>query len=475
MSTPSSKKVFPVTDTSCLRLLRYLMDCFHEGHVKPIHIAQVTSASATQEACRYMQQGKHIGKIVLQLRNDAGKLEVGEVSPVKKGGARLDSTASYLIVGGLGGLGRAISVWMVQSGARNLIFLSRSAGKGSRDQDFVKELESMACSVELVQGDVTNIDDVGRAMDNARAPLRGIIQMSMVLRDQPFDEMSFEDWNAANLPKTNGTLHLHQAALSRKINLDLFVLFSSLSGFVGQPGQANYASANTFLDAFAQYRESLGLPCTTIALGAMEGIGYLSEHQDLLRKMQGTGWRAVQEAELLEGLQAAIMPHSQDCFSERGTASFMSKRCLLLGLSPTIPLSSPDSNTRLRRDVRMAVFHNFGSKASKMGSGDDEMRSFLKSAKADPSVLQTEASVHFLAGAIGKKLFSLLLKSDEEVVNIKMNTADIGLDSLIAGELRSWWKATLGHEVSVLELLNAGPLEALGKLASERLFTMYDK
>ncbi|KAL4860998.1 hypothetical protein BDV12DRAFT_191373 [Aspergillus spectabilis] len=152
----------------------------------------------------------------------------------------------------------------------------------------------MGCSVQLVQGDMTNPDD-------------GVIQMSMVLRDQMFDGMSLEDWHAVLQPKVQGTWNLHEATLSRNVNLDLLVLFSSLSGIVGQTGQANYAAANTFLDSFAQFRNNLGLACTTMDLGAMDGVGYLSENQDLLRKMQGTGWRVVQEGELLEGLELAMI------------------------------------------------------------------------------------------------------------------------------------------------------------------------
>lgn len=72
--------------------------------------------------------------------------------------------------------------------------------------------------------------------------------MSMVLRDENFESMTFDDWRTASAPKVQGTWNLHNATL--KADLDFFLLFRSLSGSVGQPGQANYASANTFLDAF---------------------------------------------------------------------------------------------------------------------------------------------------------------------------------------------------------------------------------
>ncbi|KAL4931040.1 beta-ketoacyl reductase [Aspergillus undulatus] len=255
-------------------------------------------------------------------------------------------------------------------------------------------------------------NDVARAVEGTRAPLKGIIQMSMVLRDQMFHGMSLEDWHAVLRPKVQGTWNLHAATLARNINLDLFILFSSLSGIVGQTSQANYAAANTFLDSFAQYRNQLGLACTAIDLGAMDGVGYLSENQDLLRKMQGTGWRVVQEGELLEGLELAMM----------GSSPSSKDHAFLLGISPTVPLSSPDSDVRLRRDMRMAVHHNVGSRNSKAGSANDGLRAFLKSVQSNPNVLNAPDSVTFLATEIGKKLYSLLLKSEDEAVRTMEKT-----------------------------------------------------
>ncbi|KAJ4270076.1 hypothetical protein NW762_001749 [Fusarium torreyae] len=155
---------------------------------------------------------------------------------------------------------------MVERGARNPTYLSHSASSGSHDDQFKREIESMGCSIQMVRRDVTNADDVARAIGGVVAPLKGIIQMSMVLRDCMSRDMTFQD-----------------ASLAAKCQLDFFLLFSSMSGILGQVGQANYASANTFLDAFARYRAGMGLPCTSLDLGAMEeSVGYLVENQDLL-------------------------------------------------------------------------------------------------------------------------------------------------------------------------------------------------
>lgn len=453
-------------------LLRFTMDCFAQGHFKPIRVDRVFSAPAVLEAFRYMQQGKHIGKIVIEIRNAAGSLLVKDVDANKKTSAGLHAAASYLLIGGLGGLGRSISVWMAQKGARNFTFLSRSAGSGAHDAYFVRELESMGCTVQLVRGDVANLDDVSRAVNGTVAPLKGIVQMSMVLRDQMFDGMSIEDWNAATRPKVQGTWNLHKAT-SNGIELDFFLLFSSLSGIVGQIGQANYASANTFLDAFVQYRTSMNLPCTAIDLGAMEGVGYLSENQELLKKMQGTGWSVVQETELLAALPLAMMSPSARSQRVRRTQDTTAGDAFLLGLAPTIPLSSPGSSARLKRDVRIAVYHNISAGVGKAGTATDGLRAFLATVKKDPTILRAEETLELLAMEIAKKLCSLVLAADTEV-DISMNTADLGLDSLVAVEMRAWWKLTFGFDISTLDMLSSGTVEALGRRAVEGLIAQFD-
>jgi NAD(P)-dependent dehydrogenase (short-subunit alcohol dehydrogenase family) len=156
---------------------------------------------------------------VLEILDVTGKVLVRDIDATKRTKVELDGSASYLLVGGLGVLGRSMSVWMVQHGARNLTFLSGSAGSGKHNADFVREIQSMGCLVRLVRGDVTDAEDVAGAIDGTLAPLKGIIQMSMVLRAQMFDGMGIEDWNAVTRPKVQGTWNLHNIASSRGLNL----------------------------------------------------------------------------------------------------------------------------------------------------------------------------------------------------------------------------------------------------------------
>ena len=384
-----------------------------------------------------------------------------------------NGSASYLMVGGLGGLGRAISTWMVDHGARELLYLSRSAGVGSKDDAFVSELQSMGCDVKLVCGDVSKLDDVTRAVAAATRPLKGVIQMSMVLRDQNFTNMTFDEWTAASAPKVQGTWHLHNATAAARVDLDFFVLFSSLSGIIGQPGQANYASGNTFLDAFAQYRNGLGLAASVVDIGAVEDIGFISENQGMMNKMKTSGFKGVSEQELLDAMAVAMVAHSQPAkealaVASRSSPRFVNSNSFVLGLGSTIPLSSPSNRAVWRKDRRMAAYHNVTSDGTGAATSTETLKSYLASAKADLSLLKSAEAAKLFAVEIGKKLFDLLLKPQEEL-NTTWPLVDLGLDSLVALELRAWWKQVFSFDITVLEMLGMGSLDALGQHAADEL------
>jgi NAD(P)-dependent dehydrogenase (short-subunit alcohol dehydrogenase family) len=456
-----------------------MMEYFRQGHLQPIPLARVSPASEMPETFRLMQQSKHIGKVVVELRNSQGKLLVSDVQAPQKRPVTLDGSAAYLLVGGLGGLGRSIARYMVQQGARNLIFLSRSADKNDqRYRDFIKEIEGMGSTVQCVRGSVARQADVERAIDEALAPVRGILNMTIALADEAFLRMTIEDWNTSVEPKVKGTWNILEITKSRGLDLDFLVLISSLSGIVGQTGQANYSSANTFLDAFSQYSTIQGLPCTTITFGVIEGIGVMSNNVELLKKLQGSGWRLNNESELIEAVDSAIQLQTtkRDINTKQTLApssiNTVDKTRFIFGLCPTVPLSSPDSSTNLRADVRMAVYRNSKRQSNKSAVSEDALRTLLNTAKKDASILESSESVSLLAMDIGKKLCSLLLLPDNDL-SPTMKTGEMGLDSMVAVEMGAWWKLTFGLEMSMLEMVSMGTLEALGKRAAEDLIRLY--
>ncbi|KAF1843632.1 polyketide synthase [Cucurbitaria berberidis CBS 394.84] len=456
------------------RLLKRTLKLYSEGHIGPIRPTKIFPATDALEAIEYIQDGAQLGRVILELRNDAGDTHLTSGVTEQRRNPQFDLAASYLIVGGLGGLGRSVSVWMAMHGARSLIFLSRSAGKRAEDADLVHELESMGCKVQLVQGSVATKDDVTRAISNAHAPLKGILQMSMVLRDTAFANMSWDDWRAATECKVQGTWNLHEASIDAGNKLDFFVMFSSVSGIVGNMGQVNYNSANTFLDAFCQYRAGLGLAGSTLNCGVVEDVGVVAENQDILRRFREQDIWTIKERDVIDGLQLAM---DQPTLRPGDFDGWVSPNTFMLGIQTTTPLSSPKSRAVFRSDPRFAFYHTLGSKSNDSESetstaSDAVLKTYIAQAKADHAILNTPEATSLLSHEIGKKVLALLVRGDSDV-DTSLGLADLGIDSLLAIDMRMWWKQVFGFDISVLEMLGMGTLEQLGKLAASGLLKQW--
>lgn len=158
-------------------LLRRAVLFYEQGHIKPIAPIQEFDGVHVEEAMRYMQQGQHIGKVVVRMPDDASELQA--TSNTMNLVFRPD--ASYLFVGGLGGLGRSIASWMVEKGAKHIVFFSRSAGKVTAEDPYIKELVAQGCSVQTFSGSVSNAADVRNIVSSVEKPIAGVLQASMVL------------------------------------------------------------------------------------------------------------------------------------------------------------------------------------------------------------------------------------------------------------------------------------------------------
>jgi KR domain/Zinc-binding dehydrogenase len=160
------------------RMMSLTLDLWKQGHIEPIHLITMFDAENIEESLRYLQKGWHMGKVVTKFpEGDTLSLTPTIQKPVFRG------EASYLFVGGMGGLGQSIASWMASHGAKNLIFLSRAAGKSDDDQAFIKELNEAGCSVQCFPCDVADPVAVENAIDQASMPIAGVMQMAMVLSD----------------------------------------------------------------------------------------------------------------------------------------------------------------------------------------------------------------------------------------------------------------------------------------------------
>ena len=153
---------------------------------------------------------------------------------------------------------------------------------------------------------------------------------------------------------------------------------------------------------------------------------------------------------------------------------FASPNTFILGMQTTTPPSSPKSRAVFRSDPRMAFYHNLGSNTSDSAleattSSDAVLKTFVAQAKAGPAILITSDATTLLSREISKKVLALLVKGDGDDVDTSLGLADLGIDSLLAIDMRMWWKRVFGFDIRVLQMLGMGTLEQLGKLAASGL------
>lgn len=283
--------------------------------------------------------------------------------------------------------------------------------------------------------------------------------------------MTFPIWQRAVLPKVRGTWNLHNATTKRNEPLDFFFLFSSVSSMGRQRGQSNYAAGNNFLDAFVQYRHSLGLPCSTVNIGVMEDVGYLPNHPEQLDMYRATSLHLLQEKQLLDAIQLMLM-RSKPTTEDNGSKRFVNRSQIGLGIRSTLPLSAPNNRTFWKRDPRFLAYHNSPHNSQSpitttLIDESDSLKRFLRDARSNLSLLQEPESAEFLARAIGKTLLGFMLLDEEP--DLEVSVTALGMDSLITIELRNWIRQRVGVEMSVIEIMGAGSLREVGIMARGRL------
>ena len=242
-----------------------------------------------------------------------GKLLVRRLvpRPVPRSLPRIASQASYLVTGGCGGLGLEVAKWLARNGARHLILMGRGAPSDPAAQA-IAEIERAGAAVTVVLGDVSVEPDVERAFAAAktsRLPLKGIVHCAGVLADGVVARQTHEQFERVLAAKAGGSWNLHRLSLHEA--LDFFVLFSSGSSLLGSPGQSNHSAANAYMDALAHFRAALGLPALSINWGAWSGVGAATKTAAQTR-IGASGLRAIHPDDGIVVMQSLLAaPHAQ--------------------------------------------------------------------------------------------------------------------------------------------------------------------
>ncbi|KAI1762472.1 putative polyketide synthase [Hypoxylon sp. FL1150] len=436
-----------ITDETTQRVGIYSFELIRQGHIKPLHICKVFPFEETIDALRYMQHGKHIGKIVVSYeKSKTVKLPIRPALPT----LRLRSDASYLISGGFKGLCGSLAIYLARNGARNIVVMSRSGYKDPASRATIFNLDAMGVKTDLVVGDVTNIDDVRRAFKSASKPIVGVIQGAMVLRDRMFAQMTPQEFREPIPPKVKGTWNLHLVSQEQSTSLDFFTMLSSVSGIAGLMSQTNYAAGNVFQDAFATYRLQQGLPANTVNLGLIEDVGYFVEHDNLSRRLESAGWSPINEALLHRILRASILQQTHK-LNPRSTGQ------LVTGITvPVIPPRAPIEALHRFSALRPAAGSKEAGGDGPGASANTKLNILKNASKADVD----RATVLAVAVEVVSAVFMRSLGTTE-ALEASRPLASYGIDSLIAVELRNWARSELGIELSALEVAGAKTLESL--------------
>ncbi|KAK1140322.1 Type I Iterative Polyketide synthase (PKS) [Aspergillus melleus] len=438
-----------ITRPTVARLMRQMFDLIDGGHIRPIKPRKVFPYAGIADAIRYMRGGTHIGKIVVS-REASPETAKMEIQPARRK-LRLRSDKSYLIVGGLRGVCGSLALYLARHGAQHLVVMSRSGYADDTSQRILRDLASLGARCELVQGDVSEKEDVRRAFRQSPLPVGGIIQGAMVLRDGIYTSMTVTQYHEALRCKVQGTWNLHEVSISEQAaSLDFFTMLSSLSGLVGQKGQANYAAGNAFLDSLATYRHGLGLPACSVDLGVIGGVGYISERQSIANRLDINIWTPINESLLHEILRLSIF--QQDSLSPLNPSSAAH---MITG----IPCPQPPDATLLQ-DVRFAglAAADDGLVGETAQDASQETRALLDLVRSDPTA-QLDTHLNTTVAVVNRH-FMRTLGLSEPMEPAKPLTV-YGLDSLAAVEFRNWARQELQITITTLEVVGAKTLRAL--------------
>ncbi|KAI1115885.1 putative PKS-NRPS protein [Nemania sp. NC0429] len=351
---------------------------------------------------------------------------------------------TYWLVGLTGGLGLSLCNWMIDHGARYLVITSRNP---KVDPKWLANAESRGAVVKAFSNDVTNREAVHAAYKlicESMPPIGGVAQGAMVLNDAMFAEMTMPIMEKVIKPKVHGSIYLEE--IFHDTPLEFFLYFSSVAAITGNKGQSMYAAANMFMSTLAAQRRKRGVAGSVVNIGAIMGNGYITrelntKQQTFLQEI-GNIWLSEQDFLNIfaEGVRA----------SKPGVSG-------TIETTTGLRLTAPDSKVSWASDPmfhHLVLYNEETSEAGVQKSGNIPLKSQLEGVTSEDEVSQV------LDNAFSLKIKAILqIPSDRDILDTGLD--ELGMDSLIAVEIRSWFLKELSVDVPVLEILNGGSARTL--------------
>lgn len=376
-------------------------------------------------------RAEHMGRIVLDLRDQAPTLlpRKSDPVPVRPG-------HSYLITGGFGGFGLATARSLARAGATHLILASRSGATTEVARAQIEALRAADVDVWEERIDISDYDQVADLVAKVEAsghPLRGVFHAAAVAHDEVIADISAESLYKVFGPKVGGALNLDRATREHNVQLDHFVLYSSISGLIGIVPQLTYAAANSMLDGLAVSRHAAGLPALSVNWGAMSGGG-MAESDAIVKFLDSVGLRR-----LNMDLGATLM---QEC------SRFPLPHVAIAGIDWGVlrtPLPSTAKSTR------------FAHLSAEAAAVSNEQAAFRAAVLALPE----EERGPMVTKELAKELANVL-KVDVDSIDPTGPIADLGIDSLMAVEFAARAGKQLNIQISAFQFTPDLTLEAVG-------------
>jgi len=414
-----------------------LIDKFTTGVYQhlPYHTYSMNDVAAAFDA---IVRPKRIGRIVLDL-NETAPLVRPQIPPT---GIRSD--AAYLITGGFGAFGLATARWLVREGARHLILAGRSGAASVEAKNQMLAFADAGVEVTEERLDVADYASVAAMIERTKGagvPLRGVFHAAGVVDNSSISSITAEV--AANVlaPKLAGAVNLDRAVREKEVDLDHFVLWSSISGLIGGFGQACYAAANASLQSLARSRHSRGEPALCVDWGSMSGGGMAEADEETVRYLSAVGLRPI----------------------DMDLATEYLAECLRLDV-PHVSIFDMDWRTAVATTHAAAHSARFAEFAS--GSADQDegatLRAEILSLPADHrGAAVTAALAEVMAGVLGVAT---------DAVDVETPLLELGLDSLMAVEFAARTSKLIGIELPPVEMahnLGQGLSRIGAKMAAE--------
>lgn len=392
-------------------------------------------------AFRLMAQGKHTGKVIVSFPEPFVARRGEPLAPafeVKPDGA-------YLITGAFGGFGKVLAEWLADCGAKHLVLTSRSGAATPEAEAFLIKLRERGVDAQVVRADAGSPEDVKRLMTeiaSAGHPLKGVFHLAMVIDDAPIALLNRERMRSVLAPKAHGAWLLHEG--TRDMKLDCFVMFSSISSVFGNSAQANYASANAFLDSLAHHRAAMGLPALVINWGALGGEGYVARNERVAEYLARSGTTPLSPNEVVFLLES---------FLNSGVTQAMALR---------VDWSKWRQSFRGSQESPLLErIYAAGVEGPEASGAKSDWRLKIESAAPEDRTEIIGQAVRDVVGSV--------LRVKPEGLRADQPLTDLGLDSLMAVEIENSIESSIGVALPPASLMRARTIGQIAALIAEHM------